>query len=59
LVAQCVEQLNFIMAQLDNVVQNLVLVMGLTGAGKSYFVNKLSGKNLQEGHTLASCKSFT
>jgi len=43
------------MAQLDSVVQNLVLVMGLTGAGKSYFVNKLSGKNLQEGHTLASC----
>jgi predicted GTPase len=47
------------MAQLNNVVQNLVLVMGLTGAGKSYFVNKLSGKNLQEGHTLASCKPFT
>jgi predicted GTPase len=47
------------MTQLDNAVQNLVLVMGLTGAGKSYFVNKLSGKNLQEGHTLASWKSST
>jgi len=47
------------MTQSETVDQNLVLVMGLTGAGKSYFINKLSGQNLQEGHNLASCKSFT
>lgn len=36
--------------------QTLILVMGLTGAGKTYFINKLTGQNLNEGHALRSCK---
>jgi len=35
--------------------QNLVLVMGLTGAGKTYFINRLTGENLQVGQKLVSC----
>ncbi|CAG8952681.1 hypothetical protein HYFRA_00008923 [Hymenoscyphus fraxineus] len=34
---------------------DLVLVMGLTGAGKTYFINQLTGQGLAEGHNLASC----
>jgi hypothetical protein len=34
---------------------NLVLVMGTTGSGKSYFINKLVGRDkVVEGHTLRS-----
>jgi predicted GTPase len=39
--------------------QNIVLVMGLTGAGKSFFINKLTGQNVEEGHKLKSCKWLT
>ena len=35
----------------------MILVMGVTGAGKSYFINQLAGKKLvQEGPDLESCK---
>ena len=35
---------------------SLVLVMGVTGSGKSYFINKLAGKKVvDEGHDLKSC----
>ncbi|PSN60871.1 P-loop containing nucleoside triphosphate hydrolase protein [Corynespora cassiicola Philippines] len=34
----------------------MILVMGVTGAGKSYFINQLAGQNVvQEGHTLSAC----
>lgn len=36
--------------------KDAILVMGLTGAGKTYFINQLTRKNLQEGHTLKSCE---
>jgi predicted GTPase len=37
--------------------KNVVLIMGLTGAGKTYFINQLTGRNLEliEGHMLRSC----
>jgi len=44
------------MDEFEPINQNLVLVMGLTGAGKSYFINKLTGQNLVEGPGLKSCK---
>ncbi|OAL03081.1 hypothetical protein IQ06DRAFT_218284 [Phaeosphaeriaceae sp. SRC1lsM3a] len=34
--------------------ENLVLVMGVTGAGKSYFINKLKPNSVEEGHGLMS-----
>jgi GTPase SAR1 family protein len=34
----------------------MILVMGLTGAGKTYFINKLTEGNLLEGKHLTSCK---
>lgn len=40
----------------ERIDQNMVLVMGLTGAGKTYFINKLTGQKLNEGHELRSCK---
>ena len=37
---------------------SLILVMGITGAGKSYFVNKVAGKEIVAvGGSLDSCKS--
>ena len=37
--------------------EEMILVMGVTGAGKSYFINQLAGKKLvQEGPDLESCK---
>lgn len=33
-----------------------VLVMGMTGAGKSRFVSTCTGKELMVGHTLRSCE---
>lgn len=36
--------------------KDVVLVMGLTGAGKTYFMNQLTDKNLIEGHNLKSCQ---
>lgn len=40
----------------ERIDQTLILVMGLTGAGKTYFINRLTGQNLNEGHALRSCK---
>jgi len=37
----------------------MVLVMGITGSGKSYFVNRLKDGAVLEGDTLESCKSET
>lgn len=39
---------------------DMILVMGLTGAGKSYFINQLTGMAVdvvEEGKKLKSCKS--
>ena len=44
------------MNEFERVDQNMVLVMGLTGAGKTYFINKLTGQKLKEGKELRSCK---
>jgi len=38
----------------------MILVMGLSGAGKSYFINRLTGMAVdvvEEGKKLKSCKS--
>ncbi len=35
-----------------------VAVMGVTGAGKSTFIEKLTGKKINIGHSLFSCKYF-
>lgn len=36
---------------------NMILVMGVTGAGKSYFINHLAGKTVvEEGADLKSCE---
>jgi len=37
--------------------RDMVLVMGLTGTGKSYFINKLTGASVAEGKSLRSCTS--
>lgn len=38
--------------------ENMVLVMGTTGAGKSFFINKLARRNeVNEGHNLRSRSS--
>jgi ABC-type multidrug transport system ATPase subunit len=34
----------------------IFLVMGMTGAGKSTFINRCTGKNVTVGHSLYSCK---
>jgi predicted GTPase len=37
--------------------ESMILVMGVTGSGKSYFINKLAnGGAVVEGHTLKSSK---
>ena len=37
-------------------VPSMIVVMGVTGAGKSYFINQLAGKEVvQEGPDLESC----
>lgn len=37
---------------------SMILVMGVTGAGKSYFINKLVGREaVREGDKLDSCES--
>ena len=36
---------------------SMIVVMGVTGAGKSYFVNQLAGRNVvEEGANLDSCE---
>lgn len=35
-----------------------ILIMGMTGAGKSSFVASCTGRPVTVGHTLHSCKSF-
>lgn len=36
---------------------SMIVVMGVTGAGKSYFINQLAGQEVaQEGSDLDSCK---
>lgn len=36
---------------------SMMIVMGVTGAGKSYFINQLAGKKVvEEGAQLDSCK---
>lgn len=38
-------------------VLSMILVMGVTGSGKSYFINKLAGGDIVEtGGDLKSCK---
>ena len=38
---------------------SMIVVMGVTGAGKSYFINQLAGRDMvKEGATLDSCKSI-
>jgi ABC-type uncharacterized transport system ATPase component len=38
---------------------SMVVVMGVTGAGKSYFINKLAGKEVvKEGPDLESCRQI-
>jgi predicted GTPase len=38
----------------DDIEYSMILVMGVTGAGKSYFVNKLQAGAVIEGHNLNS-----
>ncbi len=44
------------MAQCEDPPTDMVLVMGVTGAGKSYFVNKLREGAVVEGDGLESSK---
>ena len=40
-------------------VLSMVLVMGITGAGKSYFINKLAGREVvRTGADLRSCTAL-
>lgn len=34
--------------------ESLILVMGVTGAGKSYFINQLKPNSVTEGHSIVS-----
>jgi predicted GTPase len=34
-----------------------ILVMGVTGSGKSTFINRLTEENVEIGHSLESCSS--
>ncbi|KAH8672886.1 P-loop containing nucleoside triphosphate hydrolase protein [Tricladium varicosporioides] len=43
------------MVEYERADRDIILVMGLTGAGKTYFINQLIGARLKEGHTLKSC----
>ena len=43
------------LGSLENV---YVAVMGVTGAGKSTFIEKLTGQKINIGHSLFSCKYF-
>ncbi|KAF2463865.1 uncharacterized protein BDR25DRAFT_297312 [Lindgomyces ingoldianus] len=38
----------------DDTIYSMILVMGLTGSGKSYFINQLVAGSVKEGHSMAS-----
>jgi predicted GTPase len=38
-------------------VDSMIVVMGVTGSGKSYFINKLKEGATEEGRHLAACRS--
>lgn len=38
----------------DETTYSMILVMGLTGSGKSYFINQLVAGSVKEGDSLAS-----
>ncbi|KAF5008344.1 hypothetical protein FDECE_5387 [Fusarium decemcellulare] len=42
------------MAKYDNSSEGIILVLGVTGAGKSYFLNRLKDHSAKEGHSLRS-----
>lgn len=37
--------------------EKIILVMGITGAGKSYLISKMTGQDVEVGHSLKSCTS--
>lgn len=37
---------------MDDSSEGVILVMGVTGAGKSYFLNQLKSQCVKEGHSL-------
>jgi putative ribosome biogenesis GTPase RsgA len=39
---------------MDDRNDGIILVMGVTGAGKSYFINQLKSESAVEGHSLYS-----
>lgn len=39
---------------MDDGSNGVILVMGVTGAGKSYFINQLKSQSTDEGHSLYS-----
>jgi predicted GTPase len=41
----------------DDIEYSMILVMGVTGSGKSYFVNKLQAGAAVEGHNLNAGRS--
>lgn len=41
----------------DDSSEGVILVMGVTGAGKSYFLNQLQNHSVKEGHSLFAGKS--
>jgi len=41
----------------DTTVPAMIVVMGVTGSGKSYFINQLAGRNVvEEGAGMRSCE---
>lgn len=43
---------------MDDQSEGVILVMGVTGAGKSYFLNQLKHHSVTEGHSLFSGKNY-
>ena len=42
------------MDDMDISSEGIIMVMGVTGAGKSHFVNQLKDHSVKEGHSLRS-----
>jgi predicted GTPase len=42
----------------DDGSDGIILVMGVTGAGKSYFLNQLKSQSVVEGHSLYSGTNY-